>query len=116
MQHPSLRDWAALEGYFVSIVYSDGTRADFRPRRELVDCVLSHRRVIGHRRWGMVHLYFRAGLTQREIAGVFGLNRQMVAYELRRAFGLVSEHLQKRRRGRKQRHRNRTLTPSGPDC
>lgn len=84
----------------MSIVYSDGTRADTRLRRELVDCLLSHRWLIGHRRWGMAQLYYRAGLSQREIADIFGINRQMVAYELRRAFSLTSQHLRSRRRGR----------------
>ncbi len=95
---PVRRDWAGIEGCFVSIVHSDGARADLSVKRRLVDCVLGHRRVIGHRRWGMIQLYYRAGLSQREIAEIFGINRQMVSYELKQAFRLVSEYLERRRR------------------
>lgn len=92
------------------MVYSDGTRVDLDPKHRLLDCVLSHRRLIGHRRWGMVQLYYRAGLSQKEIADIFGINRQMVSYELRRAFRLVSEHLGCRRHTHTEEPRNRTLT------
>ena len=101
---PPRRDWAGLEGCFVSIVYADdGATADLSAKRRLADCVLSHRRLIGHRRWGMIQLYYRAGLSQREIAEIFGINRQMVSYELKQAFRLVSEYLESRRRREKQR-------------
>jgi DNA-binding transcriptional regulator LsrR (DeoR family) len=60
----------------------------------MIDLVLDHRRQIGDRRWGMVQLYYRTGLTQREIARIFGVNRQMVTYELKQAFKIVSQYLE----------------------
>lgn len=77
---------------------------DRSARQRLVACVLDYPRLIGHRRWGMVHLYYRAGLSQREIADVFGIRRQMVTYELKQAFRLVAEHLRKRGRRKQPNH------------
>ncbi|KPL01923.1 MAG: hypothetical protein AMK75_03505 [Planctomycetes bacterium SM23_65] len=99
------RDCAGLEGRFVSIATSDGARLDLSAKRRVVDCLLSQRRLIGHRRWGMIQLYYRAGLSQREIAEIFGINRQMVSYEFKQAFRLVAEYLQ-------SRHRRGKETPS----
>lgn len=81
----------------MSVVQSDGVRVDLGPKQRLIDCILGYRRLIGHRRWGMVQLYYRAGLSQQEIADIFGINRQMVTYELQQAFRLVAKHLRGRR-------------------
>ena len=81
----------------MSIVDVFGEKVDLSFRQHLVDCVLEHRRLIGDRRWGMVQLYFRTGLSQKEIAEIFDTNRQQVGWELRRAFRLVAGHLLSRR-------------------
>jgi len=83
----------------MSVVQSDGAKLDLSPKQRLIDCVLGYRRLIGHRRWGMVQLYYRAGLSQQEIADIFGINRQMVTYEMKCAFRTVAEHLRRRRQG-----------------
>jgi len=69
--------------------------------------VLAHRMLIGYRRWGMVQLYYRAGLTQQEIGDIFGITRQTVSYELAEAFEEVSRHLASERRKTKKPSRNR---------
>jgi len=81
-------------GDFVSIIRPGGAKADLSAKQSVVDCLIRHPRVIGNRRWGMVHLYYRAGLSLREIGRVFGINRQMVSYELRKACRMVAAHLQ----------------------
>jgi hypothetical protein len=68
-----------------------GRKTDKRRRKAVLDEVLRLGRAIGWRRWGMVMLYYRAGLTQGEIGLIFGLRRQSVAYELRRAFEIAAE-------------------------
>jgi predicted DNA-binding protein YlxM (UPF0122 family) len=78
---------------FVSIVDSEGAQLDDARREALVERILRHRRLIGWRRWGMMVLYYRSGLSQNEIAGVFGTNRQTVSYELKRALKMVAGHL-----------------------
>lgn len=60
-------------------------------------------RVIGWRRWGMVVLYYRAGLSYVDIGRVFGLPRQGVAYQLRRAFKIAAEHRKVRRLSKRDR-------------
>ena len=77
----------------MSIVHSDGAKWDFRPRQQLIDGLLGYRGLIGDRRSGMAQLYFRAGLSHRQIAAVFGIRRQMVTYELGCARRLVLDHL-----------------------
>ena len=57
---------------------------------ELGEAMLANRELIGSRRWGMAALYYRAGLSQQEIAEVFGMSRQGVAGQLTRAMKLVS--------------------------
>ena len=83
----------------MSVVDSDGLKVDLSPKQRVVDYLLAHRRVIGQRRWGMIQLYYRAGLSQPEIGAIFGINRQMVTYEIKQAFRLAAEHLQRRRPG-----------------
>ncbi len=61
-------------------------------RKAAVDALLRLGRLIGWQRWGMVVLYYRAGLSQEEIGRVFGVGRQVVSYQLRRAFEILEEH------------------------
>ena len=82
----------------MSIVYPDGSGPGDPVKGRMVDRVLAYRRLIGWRRWGMLQLYYRAGLSQQEIAGIFHVNRQMVTYEMKRAFDLVATHIENRRR------------------
>jgi DNA-directed RNA polymerase specialized sigma subunit len=77
----------------MTIIDERGDRVDFSLKQRIVDCVLEHRRIIGDKRWGMVQLYYRAGLSQTQVALVLGLTRQEVTRELRRAFRLVAEYL-----------------------
>lgn len=58
-------------------------------RKEAVDRLLGSRQLIGNRGWGMAQLYYRAGLSQQEIAEVFGLSRQAVTRQLERAVRMV---------------------------
>jgi predicted DNA-binding protein YlxM (UPF0122 family) len=81
----------------MSVVQSDGAKVDLSTKQRLVDCLLGHQQLIGYRRWGMALLYYRAGLSQQEIAEIFGVNRQMVTYELKQAFRLAAEEFQKGR-------------------
>jgi hypothetical protein len=53
------------------------------------DDALKLRQTVGWRRWGMLVLYYRAGLSQGDIGRIFGIRRQMVSYEMRRAFELT---------------------------
>jgi len=85
-------------GKLVSIIHPDGAKVDLSTRQRLADRVLSHRKLIGNRRWGMVQLYYRAGLSQAEIGQIFGICRQMVNYEMRESFRIVTEHLTARRK------------------
>ena len=55
----------------------------------IIDLLVSSRSLLGPRCWGMVHLYYRAGLSHQEIADVFGLSRQAVTRQLHRAFKLL---------------------------
>jgi DNA-binding MarR family transcriptional regulator len=80
----------------MSVVQSDGAKVDLSAKQLLVDCMLGHERVIGYRRWGMAQLYYRAGLSQQEIAEIFGINRQMVTYELKKAFRIAAAQLGRR--------------------
>lgn len=73
----------------------EDTRAD---APELIpDDVLRLGRIIGWQRWGMIVLYYRAGLSQTDIGRILGVRRQMVAYEMRRGFEIAAEHLKIRR-------------------
>jgi len=54
------------------------------------EAMLANKELIGARRWGMAALYYRAGLSQQEIADVFGMSRQGVAGQLTRAMRLVA--------------------------
>jgi hypothetical protein len=85
-----------------------GERGGKRVRRPKpsVDEVLRLGRAIGWRRLGMVMLYYRAGMKQEEIARVFGVDRQTVAYQLRRAFEIVSERRDLERKCRPVSWRN----------
>jgi len=83
----------------MSVVESDGAKVDLNQKQRLVDCLLGHQRQIGYRRWGMALLYYRAGLSQQEIGEIFGINRQMVTYELKQAFRLAAEEMRRRRAG-----------------
>jgi predicted DNA-binding protein YlxM (UPF0122 family) len=67
-------------------------------KARLIDRVLCYRQLIGWRRWGMLQLYYRAGLSQQEIAEIFNVNRQMVTYEMKRAFDMVATHIESQRR------------------
>jgi|GEM_PF-6542506 predicted DNA-binding protein YlxM (UPF0122 family) len=87
----------------MSVVQSDGAKVDLSAKQRLVDCLLGHQHLIGYRRWGMAQLYYRAGLSQQEIAEIFGINRQMVTYELKQAFRLAAEQFQKSRLGGRRR-------------
>jgi hypothetical protein len=78
----------------MSIIHQSDEAAELSGHPALVAWMLKHARVIGHRRWGMLVLYYRAGLSQRQIARVFGLRRQTVSYELRRAFQLAARHFE----------------------
>jgi hypothetical protein len=69
----------------VTILNRDGTRRIVSNDERIVDLLLAHRELIGDRRWGIVNLYYRAGLSMKQVADVFGMNKQMVSYELRRA-------------------------------
>ena len=73
----------------MTVVTKDGQPVRMSERMQTVDLLLSSRRLIGDRRWGMVQLYYRAGLSHQEIGDVFGLTRQAVTGQLRRAFKLV---------------------------
>jgi DNA-directed RNA polymerase specialized sigma subunit len=77
----------------MTIIDERGDRVDFSLKQRIVDCVLEHRRIIGDKRWAMVQLYYRAGLSQTQVAVVLGLTRQEVTRELRRAFRIVAEYL-----------------------
>ena len=77
---------------------SNGVTLKSDERERLVQWALSHRRLVGNRRWGMLVLYYRAGLTHADIAEVFGVPRQTVSYELKRAMELVEHDRQMRRR------------------
>lgn len=48
---------------------------------------------VGWQRLGMVALYYRAGMSQEDIARVFNVRRQVVSYQLRRAFEMATEQL-----------------------
>lgn len=61
------------------------------------DDLLRLGRIIGWQRWGMIVLYYRAGLSQADIGRILGVRRQMVAYEMRRGFELAAEHFKLRR-------------------
>ena len=87
----------------MSIIHQSDAKADLTAYPALVGWMLRHAGVIGHRRWGMLVLYYRAGLSQRQIARVFGVRRQAVSYELRRAFHLAARHFE---------NRSKTVPPS----
>ena len=80
----------------MSMIHQSDAQADLTAHPALVSWMLRHARVIGHRRWGMLVLYYQAGLSQRQIARVFGVRRQAVSYELRRAFHLSAKHFAQR--------------------
>jgi hypothetical protein len=80
----------------MSIILQSDAQAELTAHPALVGWMLRHARVIGHRRWGMLMLYYQAGLSQRQIARVFEVRRQAVSYELRRAFHLAAKHFAKR--------------------
>ena len=61
------------------------------------DDLLQLGRIIGWQRWGMIVLYYHAGLSQADIGRILGVRRQMVAYEMRRGFELAAEHFKRRR-------------------
>ena len=73
----------------MTIVDERGEKVDFSLKDRIVDWILDHRTVIGNKRWGIVQLYYRAGLSQRQIADILGVTRQAVTHEMRRAFGMV---------------------------
>ena len=60
------------------------------------EALIANRELIGPRRWGIAHLYYRAGLTQQDIADVFGLSRQCVAKQLRQARRMLAWARRKR--------------------
>ena len=62
-----------------------------------VDDLLRLGRIIGWRRWGMIVLYYRAGISQTEIGRIFGLRRQVVGYQMRRAVEIAAQYLAVRR-------------------
>ena len=67
----------------------DGQPVHMTARMQVVDLLLSSRDLVGPRRWGMIQLYYRAGLTQQEIADIFGTSRQAVTTQMRHAVKLV---------------------------
>ena len=69
----------------------EGSSAESPVHKEVVDRLLGSRHVIGTRAWGIAQLYFRAGLSHKEIAEVFGLTRQGVSMKLQRAVELMEE-------------------------
>ena len=73
----------------------EDTRAD--DPKPAPDEVLRLGRIIGWQRWGMIVLYYRAGLSQADIGRILGVRRQMVAYEMRRGFAIAAEHFRLRR-------------------
>jgi len=82
----------------VSIVDSKGSELNGAGITPLVERALRRRRLIGWRRWGMIVLYYRAGLTQGEIAEVFGCSRQRVSYEMKRAVEMAARELEIQRK------------------
>ena len=81
------------------MIHSGGNRSlEGAEKTSHIDRALHYRRLIGWRRWGMLQLYYRAGLSQQEIAEIFHVNRQMVTYEMKRAFDMVGAHVESRRR------------------
>ncbi len=73
----------------MTVITKTGSPIELSARMQVVDLLLSSRKLIGARRWGMVQLYYRAGLSHQNIGDIFGLTRQAVTSQLRRAFKLV---------------------------
>ena len=73
----------------MSLWTESGQRFSQGAHMRVVDLLCSSRTLLGPRCWGMVHLYYRAGLSHQEIADIFGLSRQAVTGQLRRAFRLL---------------------------
>ena len=73
-----------------------------RARMQVVDLLLASRQLIGDRKWGMAQLYYRAGLSHREIGDIFGLTRQAVTGQLRRAVKLVARAAVSRQTGEEE--------------
>ena len=73
----------------MTVITERGLPVESSGRMQMIDFLLSSRKLIGDRRWGMVQLYYRAGLSHQEISDIFGLSRQAVTGQLRRALRLV---------------------------
>lgn len=73
----------------MTLLIETGQRYTETVETRIIDELLRSRRLLGPRCWGMVHLYYRAGLSHQEIADVFGLTRQAVTGQLNRAFKLL---------------------------
>lgn len=75
-----------------------------------LDDALRMTKAIGWRRWGMLVLYYRAGLSQNQIARVFGVRRQMISFELRRAFEVVRRRMSLERTEERECRRRKPRT------
>jgi hypothetical protein len=90
-------------------------RNGFLPERTaVVDELLQLEGFVGSQRWGMAMLYYRAGLSQDEIGRIFGVQRQVVNYRIRRALEIAAER-RKRVRPRKSCRKQKAQPAPVPD-
>jgi DNA-directed RNA polymerase specialized sigma subunit len=60
--------------------------ASFRARRlAIIDQILDSREKLTPREWCIVHLYYKSGLLEKEIAHMFGCTQQAISCSLNAA-------------------------------